>query len=83
MHPDNLGFLMIRFILYLFIARTILFTAESFLIYSCLSSFTTTGPGLSGTVLFMVFIAQVIGIGTIWCVTHRSDIAMYWCCITW
>ena len=65
MHPDNLRLLMTRFILYLIIAGPIFFTAELFLIYGCLSSIATTGPGLGSTVLFVAFTAQVIGIDTI------------------
>lgn len=65
MYSDFLGFLRIKFILCLLLAGSILFTAKLFLIYSCLSSTATAGPDLSGTILFVIFTAQVHGICTI------------------
>ena len=65
-HPDNLGLLMVIFILYIFLAGPFSSsTVGLFLIYGFLRSTATTGPGLSGTVLFVVFTAQVIGIPTV------------------
>ena len=64
-HADTLGFLMMAFfsLKTFFCYRYFLedfFTAELFLIYGCLSL-----PATTGTVLFVVFTAQIIGFGTI------------------